>query len=133
MVITLFGNVVVVPGKEAEEAKLSNRLRPILERMPGFISYKVYVADDGEEVGIIRFDSREHLDAWAADGVHGAAQRIASDFYESFWVQTTETYREYRWKKGVHVDGDLTDLFAETEGREGVSAAADDRNATTVA
>jgi len=113
MIVTLFGNVVVKEGQEEGEARLSDKLLPILSGMPGFISYKNYRADDGEEVGIIRFDSRESLDAWVHEGVHGAAQRVAADFYETFWVQTAETYREYTWANGAHVDGDLTDLFAE--------------------
>jgi heme-degrading monooxygenase HmoA len=113
MIVTLFGDVVVRKGKEEGEARLSESLRPILEKMPGFISYKNYRADDGEEVGIIRFDTRASLEAWAHEGVHGAAQRVAPEFYESFWVQTAETYREYTWDNGTRSDGDLTELFAE--------------------
>ena len=113
MIVTLFGNVVVRDGKEEGEARLSETLHPILSGMPGFISYKNYRADDGDEVGIIRFDSRESLDAWVQEGVHGAAQRVAAEFYDTFWVQTAETYREYTWDNGAHVDRDLTDLFAE--------------------
>jgi antibiotic biosynthesis monooxygenase (ABM) superfamily enzyme len=113
MVICIFGNTVVKPGKEEGEAQLSAKLEPILRAMPGFISYKNYVADDGEEIGLIRFDSRESLDAWAHEGVHGQAQAVAPEFYESFWVQDVETYREYTWERGVHTDGDLTPLFLE--------------------
>jgi len=61
MIITLFGETIVKPGKEDEEALLSDKLDPILRSMPGFISFKSYQADDGEEIGIIRFESREAL------------------------------------------------------------------------
>ena len=81
--------------------------------MPGFISSKSYTAEDGEEIGLIRFDSREALDAWAHEGVHGQAQAVAAGIYESFWVQDVETYREYTWEHGVHTDRDLTNLFRE--------------------
>ncbi len=111
MVITIFGNTVVRPGKEDGEAELVAKLEPILRQMPGFISYKHYVAEDGEEIGIIRFDSRESLDGWVHEGVHGAAQRVANEYYESFWVQTAETYREYTWENGTHTDGDVAHLF----------------------
>lgn len=111
MVITIFGNTVVKAGKEEEEAKLADKLGAILRQMPGFISSKTYAAEDGEEIGIVRFDSRQSLDGWVHEGVHGAAQKIANEYYETFWVQTAETYREYTWENGNRTDGDLTDLF----------------------
>ena len=47
MIITLFGDLVVKPGKENEEEGIYQKLKPIVEAMPGFISMKSYVADDG--------------------------------------------------------------------------------------
>ncbi len=111
MIITLFGDTVVKPGKEEHDARLSAKLDPILRSMPGFISYKSYRADDGEEIGLIRMASREALDAWVNEGVHGSAQKIADQIYERFWVQTAETYREYTWENGNRTDRDLTSLF----------------------
>lgn len=113
MIISLFGDTVVKPGKEAEDARLGEKLEPILRSMPGFISYKYYRADDGEEIGIIRMESREALDAWVQEGVHGSAQKVADQIYERFWVQTAETYREYTWLNGERTDGDLKHLFLE--------------------
>ena len=112
MVITLFGSIRIVPGMEQREERLADKLYSIAETMPGFISYKVYTAGDGEELGVIRFDSRESLDRWAHEGEHLAAQALAPEIYESFWIQDAETYREYTWEHGVHKDGDLTHLFA---------------------
>lgn len=111
MVISLFGDTRVRPGMEERESRMVAKMEPILRAMPGFISYKSYRADDGEEVAIIRFETREQLEAWVHEGVHGEAQAIANDYYESFWIQTAETYREYTWRDGVHEDGDLADLF----------------------
>ena len=113
MVICIFGNTIVKAGKEDAEAAWSARLMPILSAMPGFISYKNYTAEDGEEVGLIRFDSRESLHAWAHEGLHLEAQAAAPKIYERFWVQDVETYREYSWEDGVHTDRDLTDIFRE--------------------
>ncbi len=113
MIITLFGDVVVRPGKEEAEAKFVDKLSPILHAMPGFISIKSYVADDGEELGVIRFDSREHLDQWMQESLHADAQDVADQIYERFWVQTAETYREYSWENGIHKGEDLTYLFIE--------------------
>jgi heme-degrading monooxygenase HmoA len=112
MVITLFGETVVKPGMEEREATIADKLYAILEAMPGFISMKSYRADDGEEIGIIRFDSRESLEEWMSEGEHAAAQKIGHEIYERFWIQTAETYREYTWDNGRRTEGDLTHLFA---------------------
>jgi antibiotic biosynthesis monooxygenase (ABM) superfamily enzyme len=111
MIITLFGDAVVRPGKEAREERLHQKLESIVEAMPGFISMKYYVADDGEEIGVIRFDSRESLDGWMKEGSHAAAQTLGPTFYERFWIQTAETYREYRWEGEKRIEEDLTYLF----------------------
>ena len=115
MIISLFGEVVVRPGKEAEEARLTDKLSPILRSIPGFISSKNYRADDGEEIGIVRMASLEALDAWVNEGVHGSARKIADQIYERFWVQSAETFREYTWENGTRMDGDLTSLFIERQ------------------
>jgi len=113
MIVSLFGDVVVKLGKEEEEARLTDKLSPILRSIPGFISSKTYRADDGEVIGLVRMESREALDAWVSEGVHGSAQKIADQIYERFWVQSAETYREYTWDNGTRTDGDLTSLFLE--------------------
>ena len=113
MVICLFGATRVRPGMEERELRLHDEVLSIVRSMPGFVSYKDYTSEDGEEIGIIRFDSRESLDAWARDEKHLAAQAFAPDLYEYFWIQDAETFREYTWENGVHTDGDLTELFVE--------------------
>jgi hypothetical protein len=45
------------------EAELSRRMAEVASRKPGFISYKSYVASDGDAIRVIRFDSREALKA----------------------------------------------------------------------
>lgn len=116
MIITVFGDVRVRPGMEVREGRLASALAEVVRRMPGFISIKSYIGEDGEEIGIIRFTTREALDAWMNEGEHFAAQKVAAQLYDSFWVQSAETFREYTWKDGIHADRDLADLFADIGG-----------------
>jgi hypothetical protein len=59
------------------------------------------------------FDSRESLDNWLHEGEQLAARAGASEFYESYWVEDAETYREFAWKDGGHADdADVTSLFS---------------------
>lgn len=62
---------------EDEEVRLADELDPILRAMPGFISYKSYRADGGEEIAISRFWSREALESWVHEPTHVAVQKIA--------------------------------------------------------
>ena len=48
VIISIFGDTVVKAGMEEDEATLDARLEPVLRGLPGFISYKTYVAEDGE-------------------------------------------------------------------------------------
>jgi len=112
MVIRLFGGIRVRPGMEDRERQLAEKFYSAVEAMPGFISQTTYPAAGGEEVGVVRFDSRESLDNWAQVGEQIAAQAGASEIYESFWVEDAETYREFTWKDGVHTDSDMTTLFS---------------------
>jgi heme-degrading monooxygenase HmoA len=113
MIISLFGGTVVRPGAEDEEARWGERLEAILRAMPGFISYKTYAAEDGEEVSILRMASREALAEWVRQPDHRDAQGVAHTIYEQLWVQTAETYREAIYEGGEVVDRDLTDVFLE--------------------
>jgi hypothetical protein len=47
------------------------------------------------------------------EGAHAAAQKRGPEIYEGFWIQTAETYREYRWEDESRIEGDLTYLFTE--------------------
>ena len=79
--------------------------------VPGFIGYHLYTSEDGEELGVIRFKTRAALDAWRDDPAHRAAWQRAREFYTEFWVQNCETFRDYLWRDGQHVDEDLAERF----------------------
>ncbi len=56
--------------------------------MPGLLGAKDFVADDGERVAIIEFDTREHLEAWRDHPQHLDAQRQGRErFYASYSIQ----------------------------------------------
>ena len=111
MVICLYGLRGRSNSDSEAEAQLFAELLVAASAMPGFIGYHVYTSEDGEELGVIRFETREALDAWRDDPTHRAAWRRATEFYTEFWVQNCEAFREYVWREGQHVDEDLTGRF----------------------
>ena len=111
MVICLFGQRYRDGADLEEEARLGAELLRELQKLPGFISYHGYNAEDGEVLGVIRFESREALEEWRENEIHQAVWNRAIEFYEEFWIQNGETYREYVWAGGERHDQDLTDRF----------------------
>ena len=109
MVICLYGLRARDGADRQAEEDLFAELLAKARSKPGFIGYHVYTAEDREELGVIRFETREALDAWRDDPTHRAAWERAGEFYAEFWVQKCETFREYVWREGQHVEEDLAD------------------------
>ena len=111
MVICLFGQRYREGADLPEEARITSELLGALRRIPGFVAYNLYTAEDGEALGVIRFESREALEAWRNDRAHRAVWKRASEFYEEFWIQNCETYREYFWREGARRADDVAERF----------------------
>jgi heme-degrading monooxygenase HmoA len=83
-----------------EFQRLADRMLQIAQSMPGFISYKVYAAADGERCSIIEFESPELLQAWREHPEHREAQRLGRErFYEEYTLQVSEPARESRFNR----------------------------------
>jgi heme-degrading monooxygenase HmoA len=75
----------------------------VAESMPGFVSYKVFAADDGERCTIVEFGSFEDLRAWREHPEHREAMRAGRDrFYSEYTLQVCEPARESRFEQTRH-------------------------------
>jgi heme-degrading monooxygenase HmoA len=95
VIAVIFRNRVVPGAAVAEEyEKLSARMRELAEAMPGFLGIKSYVADDGENVSISRFESEAALSAWREHPEHREAQRIGRErIYAMYAIEVTSVIR----------------------------------------
>ena len=79
-------------------AELGQRMHELASSMPGFISYKDFAAEDGENVSVIEFDSPETLAAWRNHPEHKAAQeRGRGEFFAEYRIQVCTPVRDYRF------------------------------------
>lgn len=79
---------------------LADRMMALAMAMPGFISYKVYVAEDGERVSIHEWETAEHLRAWREHPEHREAQRQGREaFYSDYTLYVCEGPRESRFSR----------------------------------
>jgi heme-degrading monooxygenase HmoA len=100
MNVVLFSYVMRDGADARAEADATDRMWSIVSEMPGFISYKSYTAEDGETIAVVRFESRGALDAWKYQPDHRATQdRAREEWFEEYWVQASETFREYRFTR----------------------------------
>ncbi len=73
MVITVFRSRLV-PGVDAEYGTLATEMSGLAASMPGFVSEKTFVADDGERVTIVLFADTASQQAWRDHPEHRRAQ-----------------------------------------------------------
>ena len=77
-------------------AELHERAR----EFPGFVEFKQFVADDGERVTLVTFDSAEHEAAWRDDVEHRAAQQEGrTAFYSEYDVAVCDVQQRHRWTR----------------------------------
>ena len=94
MIVTIFRNRLN-PETEAEYGELAPRIAAIADAMPGFVSRKTFVADDGERVTIVEFEDEKTQRAWAMQADHVAAKKRGRQaLYDEFKLQVCSVQRE---------------------------------------
>jgi heme-degrading monooxygenase HmoA len=64
-------------------------------KMPGYVSHKAFVAEDGERLTLFEWESAETLRAWATHPEHLAVKALGRQkFYEDYRLQVCEVVRE---------------------------------------
>jgi heme-degrading monooxygenase HmoA len=87
------------PGLGDEYVALANRMTELAQSMPGYISHKGYVADDGERVTVVEFENEEGLRVWRTNPEHLAAQKLARQkYYTEYHLQVCTLTRESKYK-----------------------------------
>lgn len=78
------------------------RMAEIARGMPGYISHKPFVADDGERLTLFEWESAETLQAWATHPEHVPVKKLGRQkFYAEYHLQVCELVRESRFKSDV--------------------------------
>lgn len=116
MIVCLSGGAAKA-GMEEKLERVFAELNATLLQMPGFISSQDVTAEDGEEINILRFETGEDLMRWRDEPGHASYMEAASEYYDSFWVQTARVHREYIGRDGKRTDGDLSWMFREMTDR----------------
>ena len=97
MIVTIFRSRHN-PGVHDEYGPMAQRMSELAKKVPGYISHKGFVADDGERVTIVEFESEAALRAWQVDREHGKAKRRGIEsFFSEYSFQICGVLRGRSW------------------------------------
>ena len=97
MIVTVF-RTRMNPGVQDEYGPMAQRISELARNVPGYISHKGFVAEDGERVTIVEFESEEALERWRVDPDHRVAKRHGFEsFFSEFKYQICSVVRERVW------------------------------------
>jgi heme-degrading monooxygenase HmoA len=88
--------------REAEPAYqlLSRQMESSARSMPGFVDFKSFTADDGEQVSVVTFATPADQRRWRDDLSHREAQRRGRDeFYEQYSIQVARCTHVSEWSR----------------------------------
>lgn len=87
MIVTVFRSRLN-PEVQEEYQQWAARMSELARTIPGYVSHKGFVAQDGERVTIVEFESEEGLRAWARHPEHvEAKQKGRNSFFSEYRVQ----------------------------------------------
>ena len=85
-------------GVEAAYGEAADGIYAIAATMPGLLATKDFVAEDGERLSVIEFDSAEHLAAWRNQPDHLRAQAEGrTRWYSEYSIQICDVVRSSRF------------------------------------
>jgi heme-degrading monooxygenase HmoA len=93
MIVTVFRSRLN-SGVQEDYGQMAKAMSELARAMPGYISHKGFVAEDGERVTIVEFESEESLQAWRVHPEHAKAKkRGIQDFFSQYKVQICQVIR----------------------------------------
>lgn len=95
MIIIVFRAHRTAAGLGEEYAEQLKRMADLAVKMAGYISHKAFVAEDGERLTLIEWESPETLRAWATHPEHVLVKALGRQkFYADYHLQVCEVIRE---------------------------------------
>jgi heme-degrading monooxygenase HmoA len=98
-VVTVFRSRRHEGGESAYQA-LSDEIELKARAMPGFVDFKSFVAEDGEQVSVATFATPADQRAWRDEVSHREAQeRGRQEFLDGYSIQVARCTYTSRWSR----------------------------------
>lgn len=93
MIVTVFRSRLN-PETQFEYASMAKHMSELARTIPGYLSHKGFIAEDGERVTIVEFESEEALHAWRVHPEHAKAKKRGIDsLFTSYSFQICSVLR----------------------------------------
>jgi heme-degrading monooxygenase HmoA len=100
MMVIVFRNRRTPEGESEDYKQWSTRMGEIARKMPGYISHKGYVAEDGERLSLFEWESADTLHAWSVHPDHVPIKKMGRQkFFTKYRLQVCELVRESKFKR----------------------------------
>jgi heme-degrading monooxygenase HmoA len=77
---------------------MAKRMSDLARTIPGYVSHKGFVAEDGERVTIVEFESEGALEEWRRHAEHARAKRQGiMSFFSEYSLQICNVIRDRAW------------------------------------
>jgi heme-degrading monooxygenase HmoA len=97
MIVTVFRTRLNQDAQE-EYGPMAKQMSELARGIAGYISHKGFVAEDGERVTIVEFESEQALRAWQVHPEHGKAKRRGIEsFFSDYKFQICSVIRARTW------------------------------------
>ena len=94
MIVTVFRSRLRPDALANGYDETSDYLEDEAQSLPGFVSIKTFVAEDGERVSIVEFENLAAQDAWRTDVDHRRGQELGrTTFYSEYEISVCERLR----------------------------------------
>ena len=94
MIVAVFRSRLNAAAQD-EYKMWASRMSELVLDIPGYVSHKGFMADDGEKVTIVEFESEEGIRAWATHAQHVAAKKKGRElFFTEYRVQVCSVMRD---------------------------------------
>ena len=108
MMVVVFRARRTPEGDGDEYKRHLARMSDLAREMPGYISHKPYIAEDGERLTLFEWESAETLRAWATHPEHVPVQELGRQkFYTEYHLQVCEIVRESRFTRSGKESGTI--------------------------
>jgi heme-degrading monooxygenase HmoA len=97
MIVTIFRSRLN-EGQNDDYFTMAKQMSSLAREVPGYISHKSFVADDGERVTLVEFETEEALQTWRVDRQHAEAKRQGiATFFSHYRYQICTLLRTREW------------------------------------
>ncbi len=97
MIVTVFRSRLN-PAAQEEYGAMAADMSALAREIPGYVSHKGFVAEDGERVTIVEFASEAALQAWKRHPAHIEAKKLGfTKFFSAFSYQVCSVVHARAW------------------------------------